>query len=74
MKTSLEDGAERVMLTSDEQLQAAMNWAEGEGIDLQVYIGVVRILPCHHERDRDRDRARTMQIVRAPRGLKCTVV
>lgn len=43
VKTSLEEGAERSMVACDEQLRAAMEWAEGEGLDLNVFLDVVRV-------------------------------
>lgn len=41
VKTSLDDGAERSMLTSDEHLLAAMSWAEEQGLGLNVFLDVV---------------------------------
>lgn len=32
------------MLTSDDQLHAAMSWAEGQGLDLNVVLDVVSLL------------------------------
>lgn len=43
VKTSLEEGAERSMVACDEQLRSAMEWAEGEGLDLNVFLDVVRV-------------------------------
>lgn len=42
VKTSLDEGAERSMLTSDDRLLAAVAWAEEQGLGLNVFLDVVR--------------------------------
>ena len=43
VKTSLGEGAERSMVTSDGDVCAALSWAEGEGLDLNVFLDVVSL-------------------------------
>ena len=45
VKTSLDEAAERSMLTSDEGLLAAISWAEGQGLGLNVFLDIVS---CTH--------------------------
>lgn len=40
VKTSLDEGAERSMVTSDERLLAAITWAEEQGLGLNVFVDV----------------------------------
>lgn len=44
VKTSLGEDAQRSMLTSDEGLLGAVAWAEGQGLDLNVFLDVVSSL------------------------------
>lgn len=41
VKTSLEENAKRSPVASDEQLRAAISWADAEGVDLHTFLDVV---------------------------------
>lgn len=66
VKTSLGEDAQRSMLTSDEGLLGAVAWAEGQGLDLNVFLDVVSPFVCVARAKRDR--FRLVNKARGPRG------